>query len=328
MLNKGMQYYLSTILLKIKAIVFSLYQNDNERKYFDRLWSRYFIEKKIDLNASFDWQFYSLSIYSPPDKFKEVYHFDDKMIPMCRKDFKQVFYNPLAIAQYGLINFNNYLKTNENELLITASNMIDFLLQKSSKKKNALLFPYNIDYQKFSLKAPWYSAISQAHVLSLMIRLYKKEPKDHLKEEINLVYNSLILPLCEGGFLSQTPEGYLWIEEYPSEHNSYVLNGFIFCIIALYEFQLAFPEKDINNIIFQLTESLIKSLHHYKRGQYWRYSRLNNTLSNIDYQGLHVNLFKHLWALTNNEAYKILYEIDNKHMNWKAYERFYRLNPK
>ncbi len=325
MLNKGIQYYISTILLKIKSIIFSFYPNDKEKKYFEELCSKYFKEKKIELNTSFDWQFYSLSYYSTPDKFKEIYNFDDKIIPMCRKDFQPIFYNPLAIAQYGLININNYLKTNENDSLIIAWKMLDFLLDKACKKHEALWFPYDVDFQKFKLIAPWYSGITQAHILCLMLRLYRLAPTAHLQEQIKQVYNSLLIPQEEGGFLSKTPEGYLWIEEYPSQTNSYVLNGFIFCIIALCEYQLTFPEKDINEIIYQLTVSLIKSLHQYKRGNFWRYSRLHNTLSNIEYQGLYVHLFKHLRTLTNNEAFKILYEEENKHMNWKAFNRFYRI---
>ncbi|HMG15760.1 MAG TPA: D-glucuronyl C5-epimerase family protein [Saprospiraceae bacterium] len=322
---KDIRYYLSTILLKIKATGYSIYYSNKYKKYFEQLWLKYFKDKNIPINASFDWHYYALSYYKHPDEFKRLYHFDNEMIPMCRKDFNPVFYNPINPAQYGLISFNHYLFHKDNESLIKASKMYQALLDKATIKDQTIWFPYNIDYPKFNLKAPWYAGITQAQILSLQLRIYSKAPTNDLKNQIEQVFNSLVLPVEEGGFLCRTEDGYVWLEEYPHVNKSFVLNGNMFCIISLMEYQFSFPDNNINKLIYQLTEGLLRSLYKYKRGNYWRYSLKNHTLSNIEYQGLYVYLFKHLWILTNNESFKILYEQGNKNMNWKAFYRFFGL---
>ncbi len=320
---KSLKYYLSTIVLKIKGHAYSIYCSTH-KTYFEQLWSSYFKENTITINQSFDWQYSSLSYFNKPEEFRENYHFDSEMIPMCRKDFTPVFYNPLSIASYGLINLNQFSQDKNEKNLMVAVKMYRYLIGHAIVKNQALWFPYNINNKKFLLKTPWYAGITQALVLSLMIRLNKINTSTELKEHISLVYNSLLIPVGEGGFVATTPEGYKWIEEYPGS-KSYVLNGNLFSLIAIYEYSLTFIEIDTSELIYQLTEGLIKTLHHYKRGKYWKYSRVNNTLSNIEYQGLYVHLFKHLWCLTDNEAFKILYLEANNNIDWKAFNSFYKI---
>ena len=320
--NKSLAYYINTVLLKIKGLVYSIVGDDTQN-YFEQLWSDNFKEGTLILNKEFDWQYYALSYFNKPEEFKANYHFDKDNIPMIRRDFSPMFYNPINPAQYGLINFNKYNKERDEENLSITINMYNFLIGKAINKDHALWFAYDVDYPKFNLQAPWYAGITQAQVLSLVLRLYHVKASNELEEKLHLIFNSLMIPIERGGFLSHTPEGYLWIEEYPSHNKSYVLNGYLFCLIAVYEYSLVFPNKDNTQLIYQLTEGLFKSLHHYKRGKYWKYSRIHNTLSNIEYQGLHVGLIKHLWKLSNNEAFKLLYEEDERNMNWKAFNSFY-----
>ena len=163
-------------------------------------------------------------------------------------------------------------------------------------------------------------------MLSLGLRIYRLNPSEKLKLILTKLVNSLQIEKKDGGILIQTPEGLPWIEEYPGEKPSYVLNGFIFCIIALLEYEQLFPNEEIRDFNNKLIESLLRSLPFYQRGKYFKYSRMYPTLSNIEYQGVYVCQFKHLYELTNMDVFKDLFQRYNQTMNWHAFSDFYEIN--
>ena len=170
----------------------------------------------------------------------------------------------------------------------------------------------------------FYSGITQSVVASVFMRAYHFTKDITWKQLAFSTFNQMFVPITEGGNFMRDTEGYVWIEEYPNcGRMSMVLNGFIYSLIGVYEY-LILCEKDeaLEKHCRDMTEALFKTLHFYQFGKFTRYSRFEKTFENIDYEGRNYFLFKHLFELTQNGAFKILMETTKKQVNWGAFYRF------
>ena len=326
MVQKSLKYYLRTIHLKLLGFLHDILKK-TDSAYFKQLESIFYQYKSQNRASKFLNQYYTFEFFASSEELGNHLHFDND-IAFSRKDSNIQHCSYLFPAYYGLVCFNHFIKSGEEESFTTSKKQFGYLMNNGAETADGFYLFYNDHIGKFHLKGEWYAGITQAEILSLAIRIFITEPSDSLKSIIHKLANSMIKDKSEGGILIKTPEGFHWIEEYPGTKPSYVLNGFIFCIIALLEYELNFPSEKIKIINEQLLESLIKSLPHYKRGKYFKYSRLYATLSNIEYQGVYVCQFKHLYLLTGNEAFKLLFEETNQAMNWQAFYDFYGIKRK
>ena len=113
----------------------------------------------------------------------------------------------------------------------------------------------------------------------------------------------MAIPLNKGGVLSTTPEGLPWIEEYPGQPTSHVLNGFMFSVIGLLETEIVSGQKIEGLDTNQLVNSLLNSFPIYVAGKYLKYDRLHKSLCNPHYSGLQVLLLYHLFKLTSVDQF-------------------------
>ncbi|XGW17836.1 hypothetical protein V3C99_002445 [Haemonchus contortus] len=90
--------------------------------------------------------------------------------------------------------------------------------------------------RRLVLDAGWHSAMAQGHALSLLTRAHAVT-----KNATYLTAASKALDLFEkdasAGGIRNKLFGYDWYEEYPTTPGSFVLNGFIYSLIGLYDFK-------------------------------------------------------------------------------------------
>lgn len=321
---KSFNYYLNTIYLKLLGYS-QYFVGISDKQYFKNLELVFDRNKINDPQSIFLLQYHTFEFFVTPGELGNHLHFEGD-IAFSRKDsnFKHCSY--LFPSYFGLVCFNHFIRAGSSESFNLSKKQLDYLIKHGTETEDGFFLFYSEIINKFHLKGKWYAGITQAEMLSLALRIFSNEFDQNLEIIIHKLAHSLILTKEQGGIRISTPEGYPWIEEYPGSKPSYVLNGFIFCVIALLEYELMFPSETINKINEQLLESLIKSLIHYKRGKYFKYSRLYPTLSNIEYQGVYVCQFKHLYLLTGNEAFRQLFEETNQNMNWQAFFNFYEIS--
>ena len=321
MLQKSLKYYLRTIHLKLLGFLHDILKN-TDAGYFKQLESTFFQCKSQNRPSKFLNLYYTFEFFANPEELSSHLHFENE-IAYSRKDSNIQHCSYLFPAYYGLVCYNHFIKNRTEEYYKTAKKQLDYLIKHGIETEHGFFLYYTENIKKFYLKGKWYAGISQAEMLSLAIRIFLAEPDDKLKRIIHKLAYSLMLSSDEGGIQILTPEGHPWIEEYPGSKPSFVLNGFIFCVIALLEYEQVFPSDELRKFNDELLESLIQSLVHYKRGKYFKYSRLHPTLSNVEYQGVYVCQFKQLYLLTGNDAFRALFEETNKAMNWQAFYNFY-----
>lgn len=92
--------------------------------------------------------------------------------------------------------------------------------------------------------------MGQGHAISVLARAYHSsyEPQ-YLKAGLQGL-RPFHTPSETGGVLAKFFGKAVWYEEYPTQPSSFVLNGFIYSLIGLYDLITLAPKVRYNNIVF------------------------------------------------------------------------------
>ncbi len=336
--HKDARYYISTIYLKINAQLYD-WANRTEllngykkrtKLFYYKSYDKHFLGQKITINHSFSKQYTTYNFFLKALDLQQQLRFNGEGVALCHLDAKEMHENPLLPAYFGLVCYNDFLINQNEDSLEKFWVQIKYLGTVGIHQNDALLFMYEGFFPLFDIyQTTWYSGITQSLIVSMFIRAFDLTQNPDYKKKARQTIEAMFIPFEEDGVFCQTPEGFDWIEEYPSvSRRSMVLNGFIFSIIALYEYLIICDDdKKLRKRLERLVESCFKTLHHYIRGSFVRYSRFNKSLQNINYQGLIVFQFLHLFEVSGNNAFRDIALRLNKNMNWAAYFRFHGIVP-
>lgn len=210
-------------------------------------------------------------------------------------------YHPLGIVQFGVICYYEFLETKDSVYYHHFMNQIKYF--KDSTKVHYLKggtligLPYN--YNHGGLKAPWYSGMTNGYALSFLLRYLEHTKDESIIPIIKKIASFLITPVEENGTLGKTPEGFLWIEEYPNYKKSpEVLNGYINGLIGLKEYCDYFPKDLEKKVILDSTyQALKRTLHKYDSPNNWTcYNRAKAPCNDI-YIQYEIFEMKHLYEI-------------------------------
>lgn len=149
------------------------------------------------------------------------------------------------------------------------------------------------------LASGWLSAMGQGHAISVLVRAYSHSNGDHryLKAAIDGA-KPFYTPVEEGGVLRHFMDKYTWFEEYPTTPPSFVLNGFIYSLLGLYDLNATVPvsaRHQVGSFLEQGMNSLKKMLPLFDTGSGTSYDLRHFTLgvapnlARWDYHATHVN---------------------------------------
>ncbi|MGB8471769.1 MAG: D-glucuronyl C5-epimerase family protein, partial [Candidatus Sulfotelmatobacter sp.] len=142
-------------------------------------------------------------------------------------------YNPIAIAQYGLGNYNLLRRTGSAEYRNKFLQVADWLVLHLEKNQQGLaVWNHNFDWEyRDTLRAPWYSALAQGQAISLLVRAHqlakKKSGDTRYLDAAQQALASFFKPVAEGGVTFTDQQGDVWFEEYIVSPPTHILNGFI-----------------------------------------------------------------------------------------------------
>ncbi|XP_034247978.1 D-glucuronyl C5-epimerase B [Thrips palmi] len=149
------------------------------------------------------------------------------------------------------------------------------------------------------LEPGWYSAMGQGHAISVLARAYHHSGGDpqYLQAAINGL-RPFRVPSDEGGVLASFLKKFPWYEEYPTKPASFVLNGFIYSLLGLYDLKTIAPpaqSKEASVLFEQGMVSLKNLLLLFDTGAGTSYDLRHFTLGTApnlarwDYHATHVN---------------------------------------
>jgi heparosan-N-sulfate-glucuronate 5-epimerase len=244
---------------------------------------------------------------------------DEDGIPML--DYKGAIgpqYNPIAIAQYGLGNFNLYRKNGSATNLDKAVKAADWLCENLQENPHGLpVWMHKFDWEYFkTLKAPWYSGLAQGQGISLLVRVYRKTGEDKYLEAAKKAFKAMVTPISGGGTLFIDNDGYRWIEEYITEPVTHIVNGFMWALWGVYDLWQLTRDEDAQKLWRQGIRTLAENISVFDTGYWSLYDaaplKMKNPASSF-YHRLHIVQLDVMWRLTGIEVFRDTCE------KWKDY---------
>ncbi|XP_023947679.2 D-glucuronyl C5-epimerase [Bicyclus anynana] len=96
------------------------------------------------------------------------------------------------------------------------------------------------------LRPGWHSAMSQGHAVSLLARAHYRSGDGRYLQAAQRALDLLDVPSHKGGVKAMWMDKYLWYEEYPTKPPLFVLNGFIYTLLGLYDLHVIEGENSIS----------------------------------------------------------------------------------
>ena len=248
-------------------------------------------------------------------------HHDSAGVPMLNYHGKiGVQYNPIAIAQWGLGNYNLFCQTrNEHrkKKFLAASDWLCAHLEPHPL--GSWVWNHHFDWEyRSALRAPWYSALAQGQGISLLIRAYRETSVAAYLDAAERAFTSFLKSTREGGVTFTDERGNLWFEEYIVSPPTHILNGFMWAAWGVYDYFLATEDRAARDLFAQAVLTLRTNLGSYDLGFWSLYEQSSTLLPMVAspfYHRLHVVQLRVLHRLTGDELFARFAD------KWEAYAR-------
>ena len=286
--------------------------------YYRRIFSAYLTPQKSHLtfwhevpevNENFRPE--TLGEYYMPftEKANYVGQYDSGGIPLLDYHGKiGLQYNPIAIAQYGLGNYNLFLRTGKEEYRTKFCAAADWLVDNLDQNQSGLwVWNHYFDWEyRTTLKAPWYSALAQGQGISLLVRAYSETNREAYLNAAQQAFETFIKTTDEGGVTYRDKNGFTWFEEYIVSPPTHILNGFIWASWGVYDYFLTTGEQMAKELYNQAIRTLKDNVRHYDNGFWSLYEQSGTWLKMVAspfYHSLHIVQLQILHKLTGEDIF-------------------------
>jgi hypothetical protein len=225
---------------------------------------------------------------------------DDSGLPIY-KHRGQPTRHPVIAMLYALGNCEINRKTKNADSRQKFLTVADWLMANQDEQggwKATVFMP------KFGLRSPFYSALIQGMGISTLVRAALIS-NDEKFSQAAVRALKLYQVDVHGGGISRIINGFVFYEEYPSEKNYHVLNGFIYSLWGL----LDLVRYNNNDPARQLWESglatLTSILPKYDTGN-WSLYHIGDGMKNpatIAYHKIHIEQLKVMHAVTGQKVF-------------------------
>jgi heparosan-N-sulfate-glucuronate 5-epimerase len=236
-------------------------------------------------------------------------HFDSAGIPML--DYHGQIglqYNPIAIAQWGIGNYNLFRRTQDEERrrkFLAASDWLCAHLQQNSS--GVWVWNHHFDWEyRTPLHAPWYSGLAQGQGISLLVRAHRETGVASYLQAAERAFSSFLKSTGEGGVSFTDPRGDLWFEEYIVSPPTHILNGFIWAAWGVHDYFLATQDRSAQQLFARAVQTLRANLDGYDLGFWSLYEQSGTRLPMVAspfYHQLHVVQLRVLHRMTGDEIF-------------------------
>jgi len=219
-------------------------------------------------------------------------------------------YNPIAIAQYGLGNYNLFRRTGSAEYRDKFFRVANWLAGHLEKNRQGLaVWNHHFDWEyRDMLRAPWYSALAQGQGISVLVRAHQLARKDESRylNAAQQALASFFNPVTEGGVTFTDEQGDLWFEEYVVSPPTHILNGFIWAAWGVYDYFLATRDLAAQALFTRAVRTLARNLDRYDLGFWSLYEQSGTRLPMVAspfYHQLHIVQLRVMHLLTGEDVF-------------------------
>jgi len=179
-------------------------------------------------------------------------------------------HNPIAIAQYGLGNFNQWMSTQDPERRHKFLRVADWLVANLEENPGGFrVWNHHFDFEyRTPLRAPWYSGLAQGQGISVLVRAHKITRQGNYLNAARAAFRCMRAHVDVGGVIFSDEQGHRWIEEYIVSPPTHILNGFLWALWGVYDLALLTDDQAVWRVWNESLETLRTNLHLYDTG-YW-----------------------------------------------------------
>ena len=220
------------------------------------------------------------------------------------------FHRFMGVAQWGLGAFERYL-LGEGEAWLAASTAAARYVVEQQERSGSLrggwLEPRGHRHT-FTTPAPWLSAMAQGQCASLLVRVGRETGDDELLESAASGLRPMVVQVDAGGVAARL-DGGLFLEEYPTDPPSLVLNGAIFALWGAFDVARALGNDLGTRIFAEAGDTLAANLDRWDTGFWSRYDLYPHRLVNVAspfYHALHIEQLDAMNRIAPAPAYAAL----------------------
>jgi heparosan-N-sulfate-glucuronate 5-epimerase len=220
-------------------------------------------------------------------------------------------------AQWGLGAYERYLAGDGEAWRDAAVDAARHLVERQEKdgaQAGAWVHQYGLDHT-FDVGQRWISAMAQGEAASLLVRAYAASGEDLFAEAALLALRPMGIPLSEGGVRADLG-GTFFLQEYPTDPPSHVLNGGIFSLWGYRDVALGLGDADAQREFDEGLDSLARNLHRWDTGAWTRYDLYPFPITNL------ASSFYHLLHIDQLRAMQVIAprpEFEDAIERWEGY---------
>jgi hypothetical protein len=214
-------------------------------------------------------------------------------------------YNPIAIAQYGLGNYNLFVRTVEPSRRKKFMRVADWLVDNIEQNpKGQWVWNHHFDWEyRTPLKAPWYSALAQGQAISALVRAHELTSDERYLVAARQGFESFLVDVAEGGVSYTDDKGQLWFEETIVDPPTHILNGFMWASWGIHDYWLHTRDQAAADLFERAVQTLSSELASFDAG-FWSLYEQSGTrmrmLASPFYHRLHIVQLRVMAILTGN----------------------------
>jgi len=229
-------------------------------------------------------------------------------------------YNPIAIAQYGLGNYNRWRRSadpDRRRKVLLAADWLSSRLEQNAQGLAVWNHHFDWEYRE-TLRAPWYSALAQGQGISLLVRAHRETGDSRYLDAARSALTAFYRPVSDGGVAFTDESGDLWFEEYIVSPPTHILNGFVWATWGIYDYFLATNDNSVQELFSRAVQTLLHNLDRYDLGFWSLYEQSGTRLPMVAsrfYHQLHIVQLRIMHHLTGEQAFARVAD------RWESYAR-------
>jgi heparosan-N-sulfate-glucuronate 5-epimerase len=215
----------------------------------------------------------------------------------------------VAIAQRGLGCYERYLAGEGDDWRDAALGIAEWLIdhqQTGGRLDGAWFHNYTFPHT-LPVRAPWVSAMAQGEGASLLVRMHRETDDDRFADAALRAVLPMEIPSRDGGARAEL-DGGTFLEEYPTDPPSCVLNGGIFAIWGCFDVAQELGDERARRLLEASVDTLVANLDRYDIGYWSRYDLFPYPVINVAspaYHRLHIEQLKAMSLLTGRPEFNL-----------------------
>jgi hypothetical protein len=199
----------------------------------------------------------------------------------------------IRTAQWGLGAYERYVVGEGEAWCEAAVEAAMHLVQRQEKDgphAGAWIHQYPLDHT-YDVGERWVSAMAQGEAASLLVRANAASGEGRIAEAARLALRPLGIPLSAGGVRADLGSGF-FLQEYPTDPPSHVLNGGIFALWGYHDVALGLGDADARREFDEGVDTLAKNIQRWDTGAWTRYDLFPFLVTNLAssfYHHLHID---------------------------------------